>query len=187
MPLVYIISQGVMPGATDTGCSQGSLLCCSPVRWSNWTQQLQPVLRLLLAPAARPGEDGSGTCCVPRAAGPRCKQLAWWYDCCGQPPTSLLQALDKRDKDLRDKLSSVKDNSTELNSLQEQAEKVTVLWLPLPALGCRPCACSPWRVSESSRQPGVHPVALPPVPLKKERLPLGWGLGWGMHTAAALC
>eukprot|EP00891_Asterochloris_glomerata_P009763 jgi/Astpho2/9763/Aster-03740 len=38
--------------------------------------------------------------------------------------TPVGQALDKRDKDLRDKLGSVKDNSTELNSLQEQAEKV---------------------------------------------------------------
>ncbi len=67
---------------------------------------------------------------------------AWWdtgarCDWCLEPPTSWLQALDKRDKDLRDKLGSVKDNSTELNSLQEQAEKVTALWLPLPALAAQ--------------------------------------------------
>ena len=89
----------------------------------------------------------------PPVQAPHGTQLARLHDCCIEPPTSLLQALDKRDKDLRDKLGSVKDNSSELNSLQEQAEKGTVSGLPLPALAAScvaACACSPWGVSESS-------------------------------------
>ena len=85
-------------------------------------------------------------------------QLAQLCDCCVDPPTSLLQALDKRDKDLREKLGSVRDNSSELNSLQEQAEKVTVLWLTglmaallALAAGCAAdCACSLWGESSES-------------------------------------
>ena len=86
------------------------------------------------------------TGCVLLAAGSQCKQnVARSLPSCVTAALShqhlCLQALDKRDKDLREKLGSVRDNSSELNSLQEQAEKVTVLWLTglmaaLPTAGC---------------------------------------------------
>ena len=111
---------------------------------------------------------------------------AWWdtgarCDWCLEQPTSWLQALDKRDKDLRDKLGSVKDNSTELNSLQEQAEKVTALWLPLSALAAQQLVLAHHQGSAraDAYQPGVHCVVLPLVMLKGKAAATPLAFGWG--------